>query len=325
MIFKHAIWITWEDQRRNRELSRAMGVELFELPEIDGIKNRLVKYAAGIQKTVSLYGRRRPRLVFCQNPSLILVLFTILLRRIYGYRVIVDAHNAGLFPAQDRWRLLKAASRFVLRSADLTIVTNDALKEHVERNEGKGFVLQDKIPELTAGNKVNLRGKKNLLFICSYADDEPYSSVFKAAERIKKDVFIYVTGNYKKRGLDPSKMPENVILTGFLQEEQYVAMLYSIDATIDLTTRENCLVCGAYESIAAGKPMVLSNTRALKEYFSLGAVFTDNTIEDMERAMHEVLVRNQDLMVEVQQLKIVRQREWLLRKSELERLVQRWM
>jgi glycosyltransferase involved in cell wall biosynthesis len=325
LIWKHAIWVTWEDQRRNRELSRSLGVELHELREIDGIENRLVKYAVGIQRTFSLFRRRGARLVFCQNPSLVLTLFTILLKRIYGYRVVVDAHNAGLFPAQERWRLLAGVSRLVLRRADLTIVTNDRLKEHVERNGGKPFVLPDKIPDLPEKKGVKLRGAENLLFICSYADDEPYSVVFEAAKGLREDIVVYVTGNYKKRDLDPSAMPENVVLTGFLPEELYSQMLHSVDATIDLTTRENCLVCGAYESVAAGKPMVLSNTRALKEYFSMGAVYADHAVEDMRRAMREVLARKRELLAEVQQLKIVREREWLDRKSELERLIQRRM
>ena len=63
----------------------------------------------------------------------------------------------------------------------------------------------------------------------------------------------------------------------------------SVDATIDLTTRENCLVCGAYESLAAGKPMILSKTRALMNYFSQAAVYVEHTAEDLERGIHEAL------------------------------------
>ena len=61
------------------------------------------------------------------------------------------------------------------------------------------------------------------------------------------------------------------------QKDEYVSMLYSVDATIDLTNRENCLVCGAYESVAAGKPMILSKTQALMEYFNKGAVYVEHT------------------------------------------------
>ena len=62
-----------------------------------------------------------------------------------------------------------------------------------------------------------------------------------------------------------------------------------MDATIDLTTRENCLVCGAYQSIAAGKPMVLSKTRALQTFFPAGAVYTDNSAADIRRCIEKVL------------------------------------
>lgn len=323
-VIVRKIWITWENQRRNREISKAIDSTLYELSHIADIEGRLRKYVNGIRETWNIYRRERPTVVFCQNPSLVLALFTVIVKRFFQFNVVVDAHNAGIFPAEGRSLLLRRLSAFIQRSADLTIVTNDALKRHVEANGGRGFVLQDKIPEIPTMTPVKLKGDINLLFICTYAEDEPYEAVFEAARRIDQKVCIYVTGNYRKRNIDPSLLPENVVLLGHVPEKQYLEMLNSVDATIDLTTRENCLVCGAYETVAVERPMILSDTMALRGYFSLGAVYADNTIDGFVGAINEFVGKKALLAEGVKQLKAKRQTEWVDRKSHLLELIGSW-
>lgn len=316
-----AIWITWENQRRNRELAKALNIKLFELQEIDQISNPPLKYFLGLIKTFSIICRERPKYICCQNPSLILSCFLVLLKGVFGFKVYVDAHNAGLFPKEGRSKLLNTISRFVQRKADLVIVTNENLKQYVESNNGKGFVLPDKIPNIPHVSPQPLLGKVNILFICSYAEDEPYEEVFHAGRNIDPKVFIYVTGNYKKRGINPVDLPKNVILVGYIPETEYVAMLNSVDATIDLTTRENCLLCGAYESISVSKPMILSDTKALREYFSCGAVYTLNTDDSIRNAITAVIDQKAVLTVQIRELKSIRQKEWEMRKEELSGII----
>ncbi|MDW7646074.1 MAG: hypothetical protein SCI25_13650 [Desulfuromonadales bacterium] len=312
------IWITWECQRRNRELSAALQAKFFELAEIDRIKNPLRKYIRGIWQTYDILRQEKPRIVFCQNPSLILSLFLVLVKRPMGFRVCVDAHNAGLYPAEGRSSLLMLLARIVQRLGDLTLVTNDNLCAIVVANGGRGFVLPDRIPSINKTPARPLRGKHNILFICSYGADEPYQAVFEAARNLPTDICIYVTGNYRKKGLEPESLPENVILTGFVPEQEYLDLLNSVDATIDLTTRENCLVCGAYEAVAVGKPMILSKTEALQKYFSLGAVYSGNTPSELEEAILKVLSEKNVLEKGVRELKIMREKEWDSMKKALE-------
>jgi glycosyltransferase involved in cell wall biosynthesis len=95
----------------------------------------------------------------------------------------------------------------------------------------------------------------------------------------------------------------NVEFTGFLPDDEYWALLESVDLVVDLTYRDDCLVCGAYEAVARGKPLVLSDTAALRGYFSAGAVYTANTAEDIERALQQALTRLDDLISEVRQFR----------------------
>jgi glycosyltransferase involved in cell wall biosynthesis len=315
---KRAIWLSWENQRRNRELSTALNIPLFEFAEIDSIENPLLKYILGLTKTILVVIKTKPKIVFCQNPSIVLSLLILIFKIISDLRVVIDAHNAGLFPLGSQYKILNWLSRIIQRYADLTIVSNDKLKMQVELNRGRAFVLQDKIPELNSNLLKNLKGKYKILFICTYADDEPFEMVFEAAKYIKKDIFIYVTGNFNKKSINPGELPANVILTGFMPDNEYVAMLYSVDATIDLTNRENCLVCGAYESTAAGKPMILSKTRALMEYFNQGVVYVEHNIDDIANGIAEVIERRNELSLQVRDLKKIKAAEWHGKKIELE-------
>ena len=151
-MIKDSLWITWENQRRNRELSAALNIPLFEFAEIDEIKNYLLKYIIGFVKTFRLLIVKRTRVVCCQNPSVILCFLLIILKIFFDIRVVIDSHNAGLFPLEGRSKALNLISRFIQRFADLTIVTNRILKKHVEINGGRAFVLQDKIPDLMSSN-----------------------------------------------------------------------------------------------------------------------------------------------------------------------------
>jgi len=261
-------------------------------------------------RTVRLVLRERPAVVFCQNPSLVLSSSMVVLGPRAGFRVCVDAHNAGLFPKEGTSRALGRVSRFVQKHADITIVSNAHLADHVLMNGGRPFVLPDRIPDIPEASPVPLQGKKNILFISSFAADEPYQLVFEAARQLEEDVRIHVTGDYRRRGIDPKSVPSNVALMGYVSEERYVGMLRSVDATIDLTSREDCLVCGAYESLAVEKPQVLSDTNALRAYFSKGAVYASHSARSIRDAIVSVLENRAALEEGARALKRERQSEW---------------
>jgi hypothetical protein len=106
-------------------------------------------------------------------------------------------------------------------------------------------------------------------------------------------------------------------MLGYLSDQEYVEMLYSVDATIDLTTRENCLVCGAYESLAVEKPVILSDTQAIRTYFDTGVVYSKNTAVDLINAMRLVISTKKMLRDEIKVLKEKKIKEWNILKDQL--------
>ena len=297
------IWITWENQRRNRELSKALNATLYQLDEIDMISNWIKKYSYGILKTIRIMIKKKPELTFCQNPSIVLSLLIVVIRRILRTKVVIDAHNSGIYPLEGTSRFLNRISKYIQRKADLTIITNEALKSEVDRNNGYGFVLQDKIPYLPSMNQRNLKGKNNILFICTFAADEPFSTVINAAKEIKDDIHIYITGRYEKVFNKLEDQAKNITFTGFIPESDYIQMLRSVDAILVLTTRENCLVCGAYEAVSVGKPLILSDTQALRSYFYKGVIFTRHQEKEIAESIRKATQNKVLLRREVEGLK----------------------
>ncbi|MBI2400604.1 MAG: glycosyltransferase family 4 protein [Deltaproteobacteria bacterium] len=312
------IWITWEIQRRNRTLSARLGSTLNELI-FKG--NRFLRYPALIARTAALIAKKRPSILFVQNPSIVLALFAVSSKFIFRSPVVVDAHNAGIFPFEGKKPWANRVTGFILRNADLTIVTNPSLAGHVSAAGGRPFALPDPLPEIRRQKTARpLKGRRNVLFICTYAEDEPYLEVIKAASMLAPDIFVYISGNPKGREKAFSHLlAPNTVLTGYLPEDDYIGLFNSVDAVVDLTTREDCLVCGAYEAVTLEKPMVLSDTKALRDYFSNGALFTDNTAGDLAGKIMEAL-ENADILSErAKRLKETLAANWEEMKDRLEK------
>jgi len=309
-LINKKIWVTWESQRRNKSLSKKLDAKYFEL-----ITNKpgYIRYPVNIFKTLLIFLKEWPQYIFVQNPSLVLALFSVVFGKLVNIPIIVDAHNAGIYPFEGTSNFFNILARYIFRNASLTLVTNVYLAEYVRENGGHVFVLPDPLPDFPKTEKIaHSKSTYSILFICTWAVDEPYLEVIKAAEYIDKSITINITGNYKKKEIQniESSISENINLTGFLPDEDYISLLYSSDIIIDLTTRENCLVCGAYEGVACGTPLILSDKRILKEYFYMGAVFTKNNCEEISTSITYAIDNLEHLRYEIKQLRNELIKQW---------------
>lgn len=311
------IWITWEKHRRTSELISALpGVKLFQL-EMES--PTLIRYPCLLYKTIVIVLRERPELVIVQNPSIALTFFMVTFGKLLVRHIVVDAHNAGLSPLYSDSKLLMPLYRLLQKRADLTIVTNKELSIDVGNNGGLPFIIEDRIPVFDEGNRVALKGKCNVVFVCTFEKDEPYREVIRAANLVDRSICIYITGKYEKvssKIIDFS--PSNVIFTGYLPDRDYLNLLTSCDLIIDLTLLEGCLVCGAYEATAIGKPVILSDTSALRNYFGEGAVFTENKAAAIARAINYALQHKEKLEKDILLLRSRLQAEW---EEKLDKLI----
>ena len=283
---------------------------------------RIIKHPYLLIRTYLVIRTKRPRTLIVQNPSLLLTLMACLLRKRFKYKLVVDAHNAGLTPESVLLKYCTAIYRYLQRAADMTVVTNRSLAESVKRNKGLPFELPDKLPEPPKVNPLKPVTKHNVVYVCTFGPDEPYKHVLTAAESISDGITIYVTGNHKRlRGYIMQKPSEKVVFTGYLQELDYWSLLYSADLVMDLTVRENCLVCAAYEAISVGTPLILSDTEALRKYFYKGALFTANRSDEIRRSIWLGLKDVERLKGEICELRTELEKKWIARGSCFRKII----
>jgi hypothetical protein len=276
-----------------------------ELYEITSNGPRWKRYPTQILNTIKTLSSSNATLIFVQNPSLLLSAIVVLYGKILHTTIVIDAHNAGIFPLEGKSRLLNKIAQLVNSLSSNVIISNPSLKRFINKKENEIFAIPDPIPKVSRHNDYPLKQDKiNLVFICSWALDEPFGAVFKMAENIANTTHIYITGNSKgKEKAITNKLPTNITLTGFLPNDKYDDLIHSCDAIMVLTNRDNCLVCGAYEGVAVEKPMVLSKTDALVHHFNKGSVYTDNTSSNIADSIKQLINNYDKLSCEIKTLK----------------------
>lgn len=254
-------------------MSSMLGFELFEITS----HGRLSRYLKGIWKTIGLIVKKRPSLVVAQNPSVVLNLLLLVLRPLGKFVLVSDAHYGGV-RAFNNSSLLQKILNYINSQVDCVIVTNSSHAEIIDKLGGNPVICQDPLPELPDIPPHTLpQSPKSVFLICAYATDEPYELVFKAFETLHKQGFqCFISGNYSKVSIEPADYPHLHFL-GYLPGIEYWKYVVGCSVVVDLTEWDDCLVCGAYEAMAAESPLVLSDTSALREYFQTAAVYTAHT------------------------------------------------
>jgi glycosyltransferase involved in cell wall biosynthesis len=296
-----AIWLTWEIQRRNRSLARAVGARLHELNLAGG---RVSRYLRLIPRTFAIVRREQPRVIYYQNPSIVLaaLLASMKFLRLTRARLVGDFHNAGVNPPAARWLV-----PWIVRRTDLVIVSNRNLEKPIESFGGRAMSIPDPIPSFDVDAPSADAGLFEVFFICSWASDEPIVEVLKAALIIAErapGIVVAITGRPKLERVGWTEaVPANVFLTGFLSEHDFERRLLGASVVLDLTTRDDCMVCGAYEATSAGVPMVLSDNAPTRAYFRRGALFTDNSAASIAQEILNAHAHHAELKRDVMDLK----------------------
>jgi glycosyltransferase involved in cell wall biosynthesis len=266
-----------------------------------------LKYIGQSVTTWRILLRDRPDAVFVMSPPVIAVLAVYPYCLLRGIPLVVDAHT-GAF-ANPRWRHFQWLQRWLCRRAATTIVTGTYLAETLASYGADATILPDvpvRYPESggvpATGADVN---RFRIAVICSFDRDEPIEVIIDAARAVAEVDFL-VTGNPANAQRLSIPLPPNLILTGFLDNASYGRLLRDAHAVMALTTGQHTMLRAAYEAVYQGTPIIISDSALLREEFDQGAVFVQNSVEDIVRA---VKILQQDLPMYRQQVSVLRQRK----------------
>jgi glycosyltransferase involved in cell wall biosynthesis len=308
----NGLFLTWERHQRTRGLVAHLGLQLREVV-VPGPRYR--RYWGQIAGTLRHLRREHPPLVVLQNPSLVLNVLVLCWRTITGAKcvIVMDAHNEAVEPVVFSWKWVRRVAAWAVRRADFTIVTNRFLAGKVAQQGGRPLVLPDPVPDVAPANTPTLAAGEPLrmLVIATYAKDEPIVQILEAARGLQGQAEFHFTGNFRK--LPPEVLesaPPNVKFLGFLPESDYWQRMREAHAVLDLTLMEDCLVCGAYEAVAVGRPLLLSDTRALKEYFRQGAIYSSAEPRAIAAAVGRLRAEYESLSAQIAGLRTILKTEW---------------
>jgi glycosyltransferase involved in cell wall biosynthesis len=279
--------ITWFSHRRTENICARFG---WKYVVLETSSRGLLRYLRLAPRTIMAVARSRPAILIVQNPSLVLAFLTVLIRPVFAFKLVVDAHNEAVQPYLTTSKALRWLARQCLRRADITIVTNTALANEVVRAGGRPFVLPDPLPKPPDTHvDGQRRAKLEVVVISTFAPDEPLEEIFEAARQMTEVARFRVTGNLARLPDDLSdQAPPNVVFTGFLPEPAYWALLRGSDVVMDLTKMPDCLVCGAYEAIAVMKPVVLTDSEPARAWFGDAATYVRNDARHIARALNRL-------------------------------------
>jgi glycosyltransferase involved in cell wall biosynthesis len=278
-----------------------------------------VKYLVRGWLTVLYLLRRRPRVVYAMNPPFFLPILAWLYCAMFGAKLVLDSHTAAF--DSPKWTWLMGLHRFAARRAVVSTVTNAELARRVEAMGARALVVTDIPYTMPEGHYPLEPGQFHVVFVCTYASDEPVLEVMDAARGIE-GLHIHVTGNSKKATPEMhARRPPNVTFTGFLSTEQYCGLLRGADAVLVLTTRDHTMQRGGSEAVTVGKPLITSNWQMLRDTFPLGTIHVDNSTGEIEAALRRVMAEAPALREGIAQLATQRQTRWNTAHTQLRQML----
>ena len=284
------VWITWETHRRSRELAAAFGCRYHELEYSD--HGAWIRYRRSALETLKILRLEKPSAVFVQCPSLVLASLVALVRRFRRFVFVIDAHNVIPNYARSKNWFLRHLTAFCLSSADYVVVTNNSLQEPVCSLGGRPLILPDKLPRIlpqSLARRLAQCRRPYVTLICSFHSDEPVSRVLEAVRSLDNQMTLFVTGRRPQTPKLACFESERIVFTDFLPQYEFDGLIQHSDLIIDLTTDPYVLVCGAYEAIAVGVPVLLADFPVTRSTFSSGCLFAADSVAAYRQALLEFL------------------------------------
>lgn len=319
------IFIKWFPyDKRNEAIAEAIGADCYFISYFKkrSLWNAPPRYLLQFIKSFYLFMKIKPKIIFVTNPPVFAVLCVALYCSISKSHFVIDSHTGAFI---GKWAFFVKIHKHVARKALLAITTN-SFYDSIYRKWGvRSYIISDIVSDYPVGNTRELQGAFNIVFICSFAPDEPIAEVIKAAAGLQSevpDVIFYVTGN--PQNADPEllrNIPDNIMLTGFLPDQDYFDLLHSADAIMVLCAHDNTMQQGAYEAVSASKPMILSDWSALRSIYPSGAVFVKNNAQSIQEGIKETIEKHHDLKIQMIQLKEERKVIWKNTCSYLHQLI----
>jgi len=300
------IFLNWcKFHGRSEILARRLNIKQFYV--FPDSKSVFTRYLKSTIETLHIIYRENPNYILVMQPPVFLLLIVYVMSKFKFLRIVGDLHT-GVF-IDPKWKWSKSLVCKMLQKDNCAIVTNHDLAEEVKTNGCKNvFILDDLIEiyidESSKHDNENIAGidvtGEFLLAPLAYAFDEPLDALLKAIE-LDKNIIWVLTGNAPVKIRNSA--PRNAIFTGYLSNRDYRGLLMKASGVVALTNQENTMQRAGYEAMCAGKPLLISDKKVLRDFFEESAIYVDNSATEIYDGAKEILNRKTELVMSISNLR----------------------
>jgi glycosyltransferase involved in cell wall biosynthesis len=309
-------FIAWAPEgSRAGSISRALGGEwrTFHDRRIHHKALVPVRYFSNAARTLWYLIRRRPRAVIVQSPPVPAAALVVAWAKAARVPVVMDTHPASFALAGDLaiHGLMRPLLSALVPRADACLVTTPELGEGVSRWDGTPLIVHEAPMVWSDGMRPrrDCSGHRRLLFVCTFAPDEPFMEVLEAARAIP-EVTFQITGDLRRRPARAKRIaPPNVEWVGYLGPDEYLAALVGADVVMALTRRPESVQRSAHEAVDALRPLVLTNWPHMGDLFP-HAVLVDNDPASIRHGITEAFDRCSELNSLASEARAVQHARW---------------
>jgi hypothetical protein len=303
------IFLSWSYSRRSEDIAAVKGIEYiyFKLNQ----RIRFFQFPILCIKTLLFLSRKRPHTIFIQHPPIHALLPVLIYSLVSGSKYIIDSHITPGTTLVERphHSFYVFLHRFYSTFASMTLFHSRMILERFKRWRCRCMVLENPVRPLEITSDYPVPRRPAVGMVSSLSVDEYLEEVIGAASELP-DIQFFITA--EKERVASLTATSNIHYTGFIKGIRYYEFLKAMDMMVVLTDREESALLGAYETVSAETPLIVSDTMTMRYYFPCGAVFVKNNRgsikEGVLRALREKETLERDIMV-LKEKKLRKQQE----------------
>jgi hypothetical protein len=305
--------IAWApSESRPRSIAIALGGEARAYYDLGIVRQALVplRYLLSAARTLLYLARRRPRAVVMQAPPVPAAALAWAYGRLARAPVVIDSHTAAFALNGARVdRAMLPLLAWLAKRVTACIVTTDELGERVRAWGGRPIVVHEPPPPWDGVEEGADGARRNVLFVSTFAPDEPLGAVLGAADLVP-DATFRVTGDLRLLPeLTRSTAPGNVEWIGYLRGSAYPRALSTADVVLTLDERDHTVARSAYEAVYAERPLITTDRPHLRELFPY-AVTVDNDPDSIASGVRAALERGPELTAAASAARELQEDRW---------------
>jgi glycosyltransferase involved in cell wall biosynthesis len=243
-----------------------------------------------------LLRERRPEVLVVVSPPVVALIVGWLWSLVHPGRLVVDCHTGAFHSPKWGWTL--PIQRFALRRARCVLLHTDADEARVRAWGMPALLVPDDVPDAADAATATQRTPAPRVVVAGSLDwNEPVAAALAAAALLP-EVEVRITGDIARL---PASLrtgsSANVVFTGFLPYQQFLAELAGADLVAAFSTDPSIMNRAAFEAIGLGRPLVLSDLPALRARFGAAALLCPNDPAAMARTIRQAL-QDRELLVQ---------------------------